>query len=303
MTYYIILLVVYSTLGLKELFNPIPQKYKSIYTFLLIFPMFVLTALRSVNIGNDTISYMSAYNSLSYMPNFMVVYFDGRMEIGYLFLSWLCNQIGLSYLQFQCMVSAFIYFSFYKFFRWYSLNIALCCFLFITMFRMGGTMNVVRMYCAIAILIYAIPCVLNRRLGAFLLILILATLFHKSSFIFIILYPFCVRKYNRVEHWLIILCSIVIAYLGSSFFAWLTTSLEMYEGYVNDERFEDMNHLAVSIGLLITLIIYLYAKLMGYFRNPQYCALIDTDGSSVKRKCSVTIEYFCRISLIITISL
>lgn len=77
----------------------------------------------------------------------------------------------------------------------------------------------------------------------------------------------------------------------------------MYEGYVNDERFEDMNHLAVSIGLLITLIIYLYAKLMGYFRNPQYCALIDTDGSSVKRKCSVTIEYFCRISLIITISL
>ena len=302
MTYYIILLVVYSILGLKESFRPISAKYKNIYTFFLVFPMFILTALRSVNIGNDTISYMSAYNSLSYMPNFVIVYLDGRMEIGYLFLSWLCNQIGLSYLQFQCIISAFIYFSFYKFFKWYSLNVALCCFLFITMFRMGGTMNVIRMYCAIAILIYAIPCVLKRRLGAFLLVVVLASLFHKSSFIFIVLYPLCIRKYNRVEHGFIIFSSIIIAYLGASFFEWLTTSLDLYEGYVNEERFDNMNHTAVFLGLLITLLIYMYAKLMGYFGQPQYGALVNINDVCIKKQ-SITLEYFCRISLIITIGL
>ena len=112
-------------------------------------------------------------------------------------------------------------------------------------------MNVIRMYCAIAILIYAIPCVLKRRLGAFLLVVVLASLFHKSSFIFIVLYPLCIRKYNRVEHGFIIFSSIIIAYLGASFFEWLTTSLDLYEGYVNEERFDNMNHTAVFLGLLI----------------------------------------------------
>lgn len=126
--------------------------------------------------------------------------------------------------------------------------------------------------------------------------------FHKSSFIFIVLYPLCIRKYNRVEHGFIIFSSIIIAYLGASFFEWLTTSLDLYEGYVNEERFDNMNHTAVFLGLLITLLIYLYAKLMGYFGQPQYGALVNINDVCIKKQ-SITLEYFCRISLIITIGL
>ncbi len=300
MEYYLILLAIYFICGLKEVFIPVSSKYKKIYTFILLFPIFILVAFRSKNIGNDTIHYMYAYESIPQFNSLNDFISDSRMEHGYLILSWMCNKIGFSYLTFQCLISTLMYISFYNFFKKYAFNIGLSCFLFITMFKMGATMNVVRMYCALSILLFATPYILNRKFKPFLIMVLLATLFHSSASVYIILYPLCVIKYNKKILLGIIIASFVIAGLGASFFQWFTGTVGLYEGYVNEERFENMNHTAVIIGLVTTAIIYLYAKLVGTFQSSQY---YNRPISTMQNTKSISIVYFCQISLIITLAL
>lgn len=296
MLYYLILLVIYFVLGFRELSYPV-EKNRGIYTFLLLLPMFILAALRSLEIGNDTIVYYYAFEQIDEHMSFLQVVRQSRLESGYLLLCYCCCKLGLSFLGLQILVSFIIYAGLFYGLRKYSVNIAFCCFYFIASLRMGATMNIVRMFLAISVLIYATKFILERKFLRFCLLVAIACTFHKSAFVFFVMYPLCVIKKNRFVISGVVLSAIVIMYLGSTFFTWMTDTLDMYEGYVTEERFENMNMLAVTFTLLTTLAILFFAIYSQYFNMPQY----EIKNNAFTK--SITFEYFNQMAMYIVLAM
>lgn len=291
MSYYVILMLTYAILGLLELEGSLQIVRRKIYAFFLMLPMACLVGLRAENIGSDTINYVRAYEFIETYPSYELFLIDmGRMEPGYTHLSYFLSYYGFSYFQFQIVVAFFIFYSFWRFIVKYSPNISASCFI-ISIGTLYASMNVMRMELAVAILLFAIPYIQKRQWIRFLIVVFIAFLFHKSSMVFLIMYPLCVLKYNRKITTLIILSSVAIAFMGVTFFKFLTSELEMYESYTEGKYFsEDRSLVGVSIICLETFLTLLMFKWTGYFDEEQYVKLNDD------KKDNVSFEYISRMA-------
>lgn len=271
MLYYSILLLIYFLLSIGEMGKVWGESKRNAYCFLLMLPMWALVAFRGENIGCDTPHYIFAWNYAQFYDSFMDQWTRTNMEVGYVWVRWLFIHYDQSFFIFQIVVSSFIYFSLFKYFIRYSPNIAMSCLLFLVTMRMFSTMNQTRMWIALAILLFSIRHLLNQKWWPFLIIVFIASLFHKSSILFLIMYPLCVLKYNRINAFLIIAGSIFITFLGASFFGWFTDMTGMYEGYMDNVQFsEDRSKLAVTLILLETIVFFFFFKNVGMFKCEQY---------------------------------
>lgn len=264
-------MITYAILGILEIEGSLKISRRGPYAFALLLPMACLVAFRSVETGTDTNNYESSYEFIKTLTSYKMFLLNmGRMETGYTHLTYFFSHHGFTFFQFQIVVSFFIYYSFWRFIVKYSPMISVSCFV-ISTGTLYASMNVMRMELAIAILLFAIPYIQNKQWVRFLIVVFIAFLFHKSSMIFLIMYPLSVLKYNRKITTLIILSSVAIAFMGVTFFQFLTSELEMYESYTEGNYFsEDRSLVAVSIVFLETLLTLLMFKWTGYFNKPQY---------------------------------
>lgn len=295
MTYYIIIILFYFFCAFLEVGYPISNRWRAIYTFILVLPMWALAAFRSVAIGNDTIMYEYAYNDVLWQDTVGQLLGGGyRFEQGYLLLCWICSRLGLSFFQFQIVLESLIYLSFASVIKKYSINVAFTCLWFFTN-DWGGTVNVLRMYCAMAILVHTIPFIRKRKIIPFLLLVVLAFFFHRSAILFVMLYPLCMVKNDRRLIVLILLMSAIIAWLGTRFFSWATDTVGVYEGYLESGYFEGINTMAIILELLIVVIMILILKNVGLFKFHHYEA---SDGKAV-----ITLEHVYTMVLFMVLAL
>lgn len=264
-------MITYALLGHLELNGGLRIKRRGLYTFALIFPMMCLVALRGEEVGTDTNNYARSYDFVEMTTSYkMFLWYMGRMEPGYTHLMYFFSRLGFSFFHFQILVSVVIFFSFWRFIRLYSPNISASC-LVISTGALYASMNVMRMEMAVAILLFAIPYIQKKQLVKFLIVVFIAFLFHKSSLVFLVMYPLGVLKYNRKIITLIILSSVAIAYMGVTFFKFMTSELEMYESYTDGKYFsEDRSLVAVSILFIETLLFLMMFKWTGYYNISQY---------------------------------
>ena len=298
MSYYVILMLTYAILGLLELESSLRIKRRELYAFVLLFPMMCLVALRAENVGDDTVTYANNYDLIRMLPsyNFFLLHM-GRMEPGYTHLSYILSHHGFSFFQFQIVLAIIIFGSFWRFIVKYSPNISVSCFI-ISTGTLYSAMNVMRMELAIAILMFAVPYIQKKQLIRFLIVVFIASLFHKTSILFLIMYPLGVLKYNRKIITLIILSSVAIAYMGVTFFQFMTSELEMYENYTEGKYFsENRSLVAVSIHFVETLLMLLMFKWTGYFDRNQYI------GRYERKEYSISFAYISKMAYWIVFAL
>lgn len=282
MSYYVVLMLTYAILGLLELEGSLQIVRRKIYAFSLILPMACLVAFRSVETGTDTNNYERAYGFIEQLPSYEIFLMNmGRMEPGYTHISYFLSHHGFSFFQFQIVVAIFIFYSFGRFIVKYSPNISISCFI-ISIGALYASMNVMRMELAIAILLFSIPYIQKKQWIRFLIVVYIAFLFHKSSLVFLIMYPLGVLKYNRKITTLIIISSVAIAFMGVTFFQFLTSELEMYENYMGGKYFSE-NRSLVGVGILFikALMLLFLFRWTGYFDENQYESMDGDRGKQI----------------------
>ncbi|MBR1775006.1 MAG: EpsG family protein [Bacteroidales bacterium] len=263
---------------------------------MMIFPMFLLVAFRAESIGNDTLTYANYYRSLIDTKNIFEA-LSGRMENGYILINYFFSHLGLSWLQFQIIITMFMYYSIYRYFYKYSVNIGFSCLLFM-LTLMGTTMAATRMCLAISILLFSVPYILKRKFLPFLLIVFIAFFFHKSSLVFVMIYPLCALKYERKRIVILMLVAIAIAYLGTSFFGLLTNAIGEYQSYVEGDRFsKERSMTGVTLILIVNLTILVYLLSINYLQN------INQYKQNIKYKIKnmITSEHYIKVSFLITV--
>src|SRR5699024_2701180 len=104
--------------------------------------------------------------------------------------------ISTNYYFFTFVTSSFILLSFYNFMYKYSSNVIISYTLFILLYFFGTSLNLIRLFLAIAINLFSIKYLTERNFVKFLLIVLLATTFHVTAIVFLILYPFYNFKFT-----------------------------------------------------------------------------------------------------------
>ena len=247
---YIIILLI---LGLQILlFNPTGKnnKYCKIAFVITIIGLALIAGLRGYSVGHDTSNYANIFHNIGALKFDMLLtqkIYPG-MESGYVWLCWIFARISYNFRWFL-VVTALFEFAAVGIWIWrnsdkpfISLFVFVC--MFYTFFLTG-----IRQCIAVSILLFSYEDVKNKKLLWFICKVLLASLFHQSALIFIVVY---ILSYFKKPNKFIIASVVMIPRLFIIREKLFSTLINVFSRY-ND--FEVLTHGdAVTYTLMLALI-------------------------------------------------
>lgn len=224
------------------------------------------------DVGTDYENYYEAYNGLSDE--------NERFEIGYRSFVWLCHLLNLHYV-FYFAIAAFLpVFFYYKAFEKQAyLYPLLTIFLFINN-EYWNWMNVIRCSISISLFLYSVNYIAQHNYKKYYICSFIAILFHKSSVILLIIYPFFINNKDYLKSRYIQLVAFVIMFFLSAGFesiflkyADLITMYQYalggddmsYHSYSVDNLYDEMSNTARSNTGLVKYFKYFVWLLIIYY--------------------------------------
>lgn len=196
MNYYLINLIIIMCLWIviKKL-----GKFKNadkLFLSIAFFQLFLFLALRDKNVGTDLKNYIPFFWNTSVLPwsDISVINFEIGFKIYNMIISTIFGykvQIFLAITAFICLIGVINYI------KKNSKNYLLSIFIYITFNFYIFTFSGLRQAIAMSILMLSFEFVKKRKFVKFLLMVILASLFHKSALIFLVVYFIANVKINK----------------------------------------------------------------------------------------------------------
>ncbi len=237
---------------------------RKIWLLILALPLLFLLAFRAPTVGCDTLGYFKSYMGVSDKLFFSTIH--SRMELGYIYYMRIISLFGFNYLGFQVITSAFTMFSISRFVYRYSANMAFSFFIFMTTRNYFGTMNVSRQYLAVAILLFSIEFIRDRKPIKFIILVLIATNIHFSAIIFLLAYPITCYKLDSKSTLFVILVGILISISFEQFIEVILGILGRYEGYLGGKYFIMEGKVAIYFNLLINFLFFMVAYCAKYWK-------------------------------------
>ena len=221
---------------------------KSFWIPLIVLSLFA--GMRSFRVGTDSWNYTKDFRSSLNIYNFQ---FNESVEIGYQVLKYILLSLTYSYFWLFWLSGFIVVYCYLKIIRRYSVDYWCSVFLFMTLGVYTFFFNGLRQGLAMAIFALAIPYLLEKRFVRYLLVCIVASLFHVTA-LFIIPFYFLVNLKIKLIY------KIIITFLGSLFsvqflISYIAGTNEKYEGYAEAGQ-EGGGYLTLGFYLLILLLIY-----------------------------------------------
>ena len=254
---------------LFDAFHIMAPKKKRMYLFVTLGIFMTMSMFRASNVGNDTNDYIALYNQVA---NQGIPYIKTSItEKGYLLYDYVIALIFNEYQYIFIFSSLFIYISLYHFLMKYcnSPGIFVCMFLGLNM--LDFFLSTQRQGIAIAIMLFAIDAAFEKKLGKFILLIVIAIQFHYSSIIFFTVYPLINVNISRK--------SIKVFLIGATgfcmlFFNRLLSVLLMifpkYSYYEGGALFDGEPRLAIILKVCVYSLILIVSYLFVNSRNPEY---------------------------------
>lgn len=176
------------------------KKNRELYTLMIsMFLVFLVVVLRAPSVGKDIMGYKRIYENMQYQTwkNFDTTW----MEWGYELLMMIFTHIfHASFQTFLVVIYAFVYYSYFNFFRKYSVDYTMSILLYICFTFFTFDLSALRTVLGLAICLLAIPYAQKKGFVNFLVfvaITLAAAQIHKSAYIFLVLYFAIKFDFNR----------------------------------------------------------------------------------------------------------
>lgn len=249
--------------------------------------LLIISGCRAFNIGTDTPMFVRAYYRLNTFQAISNTYTE-RFELGYRIMNAVLNQISNSP-HLLLFVSALITLAlFYYVFHKQSKYPAMSVFMFVSLMFYCNSMCLLRQYLAMAICSLAIMMLNENKKFKFTLLVLLASLFHSSAIIVLILLPMMKLKITKQNRFKLCFLSIIVMLLGNQLITVLIKVLPQYTSYLSSEKYYLENQLGSILKAGLQIIMFIIINM--YFKDekddPFYkvgylCALIATDVSVI----------------------
>lgn len=240
--------------------SKITMKKTNMYFWMLFVFFTFISSMRSGFV--DTNSYRNIYNEIG--MNFSNVLSDGfRIEKGFRFICYLLNHISNNSQILLMFVSIVVNYAIFKLVKNHSEDKFLSIFLYLCTVYLT-TMNTLRQYFVVGIILLCFPLLLKNRKFIFLCITFLLTTIHSSAFFAGIIFVICCDKFLNKKVIILLIFTLILAFMP----AFLFTSFLNLVG-VNDyaDMYQSINKTGVNnIRILVQLVpvmlaIYYYFKI------------------------------------------
>lgn len=253
---------------------------KKIYLWLSFFILFFISAFRSVNIGNDTSEYVRLFNFFGTENNILEL--STRFEIGYVVFNKILYSLSSNHLILFIVTSLFIIGVWMIFIYKNSNMVWISVFLFINLRIYYFTLSGLRQAISMAILLISYKFLKERKFVPFLSLILIASLFHSSALIFLIVYPLSKIKFNRRFLTVQTIVGILIFVAFDSFINIIFMLFPQYQHYASGVYFTGDVQIASVLNFLVLLIILLLGIFTLNQRDRQ--GLIDSNYIKTKNK-------------------
>lgn len=192
------------------------SKYnKRIPTYFFIIPSFLILFFISTFRGDFTTDYKN-YSNLFFLYNkysFVELFNAGfQNELGFIYLNKIIGLFTDNVIYFFAVMAAVILFGFFHHFKKYSVNLWLSVLMFVTVGSYYASFNITRHIFAVAIIFAGSKFLYERKFFKWTLVVILASLFHKTAIIMIPFY-FILNFRIKFRNWVLIAIGSVITIL------------------------------------------------------------------------------------------
>lgn len=248
-------------------------------------PLFVLaifSSIRSYLVGSDSINYTADFRSQLDVSYF---YFRPEVEYGYQILKYIILIFTKNYFWLFFISSLIVLSCYLSFFRKYSKNYFLSIFIFITFGFYTFYFNGLRQGLAMAITVLAIPFLIDNKFLKFSLIILIASLFHKTALIMFLFY-FIVNLRVKIEY------KVIAVFIGS---LGLSRFVVNYLALVNN-KYESYAEVSEKAGGYLTLIFYFIIGIFIYICMKRY-KITSIDFNKLAQL------YFCGVAFLIPVAM
>src|SRR5699024_887868 len=187
MIIYILILILVIALSLID-----SHKLNKVDIFLFIF-LIGISGFR-YNVGTDFPGYVYYFNLIDKG-------LEASVEPGFIFISELILKMGLNIQAVFLVFSILTMFFLYKGLTYYTNNEYIykpVLYILMLIYTFFPSLNVIRQILAAVIILFASRYIINRSFIKFAFWVLIASLFHSSSLIFIILYFIALKNYRRI---------------------------------------------------------------------------------------------------------
>lgn len=263
--YYFVIIITFLIVNCSEKIRR--SKYnklsKIIFWFAILIPL-IISANR-YGIGTDYFNYVSRYYKITSENNiFLSIVNNGISEPGWIVLNYLVKYIFDDVKYVFVLSSIFILtFSFTAIYKYrYRINISIATFIFMcTMYNLS--FNIIRQSLAMAIILFSIKYIEEKKPFKFLAIVFLAGSFHYSALIFIPLYWFFrtnKQNWGKVKRGILYLLFILLVFNFDTFFNFLVNLgggvFSKYSAYeLNDYSEIGFGNIIIRLPIIIIILL------------------------------------------------
>lgn len=259
----------------KHHINYNSREWKTFYTMIfLAFMSFllVISGIRNDIIGADHKNYINEFN---HIKQYGYTYFIDKGEYGYYILNKLLIKFGGGTLSLNFLTAGLLIYT-------YSYHViknvtpekyffCIIIFAFQPYMFIQSTFNILRQGCAFAFIIIACNCLYDKKKIKFIVFIIVAATFHKSSLFYILIYPLSKIRLNanRIRYAAIIALVLNLVH-SSDYLFYLTGKIIQYGDKGIGFESSALNNLfyIVFIFVILMSISNFYGKLIANIDNP-----------------------------------
>lgn len=260
----IILLFVYALIFKLSNLN---KKGRSILIFVVMFvQLMFLYTLKDHSIFNDLWLYLEGFQNskeVGWIELYKIQDYNSYLtfELGWRYYTKLISSLSNNELIFTFLTGSFIIYSYFNFIKKYSLVHWFSIFLFISIV-FYNSMFVLRQNLAIAICLFAIPYIIDRKLWKFLFVVGIAFLFHKTAFVFLGLYFIYPLKINYKFYIYLLAFFIIIKFVSLTILQF-TVDAGFSADYLLEESRANITPFLISLSLVLFtgFILYPFKKI------------------------------------------
>ena len=235
---------------------------KSFYLFFIFLFFCLFSSLRYPKLGTDTYVYFELFDAIC--KNNYSIEFRLKPEWGYLIINKIISIITNNKQLFLLIINTFIIYSFLLYIKKYSQSIWFSVILFILMGYFDTSMNLIRFNIAFAITLYAHKYLIENKIKYFILLVAISSLFHITSWIFIIapiIYKLNLNKISFAKFVIILTFFVFITYIFTSkILGTIFANITIFGDYENNENFgiQDKAKLAPILNFIIAYLTIIY---------------------------------------------
>lgn len=238
---------------------------ENIFLTLAAFLLMIIVSLRNLSFGTDTLVYVEKFRKYNLIEFSQIIDYlnkiDEKDKTFYLLvriLNLFSLEESLIVVLFSILFLTSIFWMIYK----YSNNSLISIILFICLGYLFFSLTGLRQTFALTFIIFSYKYLRERKMYKFIILVLLASLFHSTALVFLIAYPLVYLKLGIKHLVVLISASLINILFNSQIYSLLKNFIfnEQYEYYLNNE--ESLNYSGFLIQLSIFLFCLIFKKVI-----------------------------------------